>query len=55
MLDSNELIQQRIQKIEELKKQGINPYPVRFFRIQNRKTSLKSSKKILPARKPNSN
>ncbi|AXX15739.1 lysine--tRNA ligase [Leptospira borgpetersenii] len=31
MLDSNELIQQRIQKIEDLKKQGINPYPVRFF------------------------
>ncbi|MGQ2871073.1 OB-fold nucleic acid binding domain-containing protein, partial [Leptospira santarosai] len=31
MSDSNELIQQRIQKIEELKKQGINPYPVRFF------------------------
>ncbi|PJZ42918.1 lysine--tRNA ligase [Leptospira kmetyi] len=29
--ESNELIQQRIQKIEELKKQGINPYPVRFF------------------------
>ncbi|AOP33898.1 lysine--tRNA ligase [Leptospira tipperaryensis] len=29
--ESNELIQQRIQKIEELKKQGINPYPIRFF------------------------
>ncbi|TGK24724.1 lysine--tRNA ligase [Leptospira yasudae] len=29
--ESNELIQQRIQKIEELKKQGINPYPVRFY------------------------
>lgn len=31
MSESNELIEQRIQKIEELKKQGINPYPVRFF------------------------
>lgn len=31
MLDSNELIQQRIQKIEDLKNQGINPYPVSFF------------------------
>lgn len=38
MSESNELIEQRIQKIEELKKQGINPYPVRFSRIPNRKT-----------------
>ncbi|MDV6234912.1 lysine--tRNA ligase [Leptospira ellisii] len=29
--ETNELVQQRIQKIEELKKQGINPYPARFF------------------------
>lgn len=30
-LDENELIKQRIHKVEELKKSGINPYPPRFF------------------------
>jgi lysyl-tRNA synthetase, class II len=30
-LEQNELIKQRIEKIEELKKKGINPYPIRFF------------------------
>lgn len=29
--DSNELIEQRIQKINDLKAKGINPYPLRFF------------------------
>lgn len=30
-LEQNELIKQRIEKVEELKKKGINPYPIRFF------------------------
>ena len=30
-LEQNELIKQRIEKVEDLKKQGINPYPIRFF------------------------
>jgi lysyl-tRNA synthetase class 2 len=30
-LEYNELISQRIQKVEDLRKKGINPYPVRFF------------------------
>ena len=30
-LEHNELIDQRIEKVEELKKLGINPYPIRFF------------------------
>lgn len=30
-LEQNELIAQRIEKIEDLKRQGINPYPIRFF------------------------
>lgn len=30
-LEQNELIKQRIEKIEELKQKGINPYPIRFF------------------------
>lgn len=29
--DSNELIEQRIQKIKDLQSKGINPYPLRFF------------------------
>ncbi|MDZ4727086.1 MAG: lysine--tRNA ligase [Leptospira sp.] len=29
--DTNELIQQRIQKIKDCKAKGINPYPLRFF------------------------
>ncbi|WCL51156.1 lysine--tRNA ligase [Leptospira sp. GIMC2001] len=29
--ESNELIQQRIQKVRDLESQGINPYPLRFF------------------------
>ncbi|MCG9873859.1 MAG: lysine--tRNA ligase [Leptospiraceae bacterium] len=29
--ETNELIKQRIQKIEDLKSQGVNPYPLRFF------------------------
>jgi lysyl-tRNA synthetase class 2 len=30
-LEQSELIKQRIEKVEELKKKGYNPYPVRFF------------------------
>lgn len=30
-LQENELIKQRIEKVESLKKRGINPYPVRFL------------------------
>jgi lysyl-tRNA synthetase, class II len=30
-LEQSELIKQRIDKIEEIKKQGFSPYPVRFF------------------------
>ncbi len=40
-LEQNELIKQRIEKVEDLKKQGINPYPIRFF-------PESYSKKILP-------
>ncbi|MCZ8239625.1 MAG: lysine--tRNA ligase [Leptospiraceae bacterium] len=29
--ETNELIKQRIQKINDLKSQGVNPYPLRFF------------------------
>ena len=29
--EQNDLILQRIEKIEELKKKGINPYPNRYF------------------------
>ncbi|TGK13926.1 lysine--tRNA ligase [Leptospira fletcheri] len=29
--ETNELIQQRIRKVEELKAKGVDPYPVRFF------------------------
>jgi lysyl-tRNA synthetase class 2 len=29
--EQNDLILQRIEKIEELKKKGVNPYPLRFF------------------------
>ncbi|EMO24635.1 hypothetical protein LEP1GSC170_4652 [Leptospira interrogans serovar Bataviae str. HAI135] len=54
MSESNELIEQRIQKIEELKNKESIPIPFVFFRIPNRKTSPKSSKKIRPGRKPNS-
>jgi lysyl-tRNA synthetase class 2 len=29
--EANELIKQRIQKVKDLRSQGINPYPIRFF------------------------
>ncbi|EOQ97917.1 lysine--tRNA ligase [Leptospira wolbachii serovar Codice str. CDC] len=38
--DSNELTQQRIQKINDLKAKGINPYPLRFFPNANSKSLL---------------
>ncbi|EOQ88048.1 lysine--tRNA ligase [Leptospira yanagawae serovar Saopaulo str. Sao Paulo = ATCC 700523] len=40
--DSNELIEQRIQKINDLKTKGINPYPLRFFPDSNSKQLLES-------------
>ncbi|WP_198012765.1 lysine--tRNA ligase [Leptospira wolbachii] len=40
MKDSNELTQQRIQKINDLKAKGINPYPLRFFPNANSKSLL---------------
>jgi len=30
-IDHNQLIEQRIKKVQELKNNGINPYPIRFF------------------------
>ncbi len=30
-IDHNQLIEQRIKKVQELKNSGINPYPIRFF------------------------
>lgn len=38
--DSNELIEQRIQKINDLKTKGINPYPLRFFPNADSKTLI---------------
>lgn len=38
--DSNELIEQRIQKINDLKTKGINPYPLRFFPNSNSKSLI---------------
>ena len=38
--DSNELIEQRIQKINDLKAKGINPYPLRFFPNANSKSLI---------------
>ncbi|MCT8332341.1 lysine--tRNA ligase [Leptospira sp. 85282-16] len=40
MKDSNELIEQRIQKINDLKTKGINPYPLRFFPNSNSKSLI---------------
>ncbi|MCU0824833.1 MAG: OB-fold nucleic acid binding domain-containing protein, partial [Leptospira sp.] len=42
MKDSNELIEQRIQKIRDLQSKGINPYPLRFFPNAKSKSLIES-------------
>jgi len=40
--DTNELVQQRIQKIKDWKAKGINPYPLRFFPNSHSSTLIQS-------------
>lgn len=46
-LEQNELISQRIEKVEEMKKKGINTYPLRFFPDSFSKTLHDNFDKIL--------
>ncbi|MCX8000090.1 MAG: lysine--tRNA ligase, partial [Leptospiraceae bacterium] len=44
--EHNQLIEQRIQKIEELKSKGINPYPIRYFPNSNSQELISNFEKF---------
>jgi len=48
MIEDNPLIQERLRKLEAIKKLGINPYPGRFSRTHSSKQALEETEKTKP-------